>query len=162
MMMGALGAILFRQKNPLFLKITDNKPAQLICWIIVLLSAFNHFQIASIIDNEILSIVAVFLIIGQINTRNRIISLENNLCDFLGKISYGIYVIHPLLIFYFSKFLNLVPIEGTLKYVFVYTVIVGSTIGIAYLSYRYFETYFLKLKRKYTVVNSSATSLLKK
>ena len=157
MMIGGLAAILLKQKHSLFLKITDNKPAQLLCWAIILLAALNRFQIASVIDNEILSVVAVFLIIGQINIKNRIVNLENKVFDFLGKISYGIYVIHPLLIFYFSKFLNLLPVEAHYKYFFIYFIILGSTIFVAYISYRYFERYFLKLKHKYTVVKSSAS-----
>jgi peptidoglycan/LPS O-acetylase OafA/YrhL len=158
MIIGGIAAILYKQQHPLFLQITDNKPVQLMCWIIILLSALNYFHIASIIDNEIISVVTVFLIMGQIKIKNRIVNLENKVLDFLGRISYGIYVIHPLVIFYFTRFVNLLMIKTPYKYLFIYFTILGSTILLAYLSYQYFEKYFLKLKRKYTVVNSSAAS----
>ena len=157
MMIGAIGAILFKKENKLFLKITDNRISQYICWLIILLVAINKFHFASIIDNEIICIVALVLIIGQINIKNRIVNLEINVLDYLGKISYGIYVIHPLLIFLFSQFLNKVNLKAPYKYLFVYTVILATTILISHVSYSYFEKYFLKLKGKFVVVGSAAT-----
>lgn len=159
MMIGALGAILYKRNNKVFLKIIDNKVLQSICWFIILLAAVNNFHVANVIDNEIISVVALILIIGQIRIKNRILNLEKNIFDFLGKISYGIYVIHPLLIFLFSKILGRLNIEAFAKYLIVYTVIIGMTILLAYLSYTYFEKYFLTLKKNYTVVKSSPAKI---
>ena len=103
MMIGGVGAILYKQKHSLFLRLVDNKISQSICWFILFLVAINKYHFASIIDNEIISVVGLVIIIGQINIKNRLINLENSIFDFLGKISYGIYVVHPLLIFLFAK-----------------------------------------------------------
>ena len=157
MIMGALGALYYRQNNKLFLKITDHKISQILCWLLILLATINKFHLASVIDNEIISVVAIFLIIGQINVKNRIVNLETSICDYLGKISYGIYVIHPLVIFIFSKILNRVHIQLPYKYFIVYIVILTTTIILAHLSYNYFEKYFMTLKKKYVVIESSAT-----
>ncbi len=157
MMLGGAGAILYKEKNYLFMKITDNKLMQTACWIIIFFAAINKFHIATIIDEEIISIVALCLIIGQINIKNRIVNLENRFFDFLGKISYGIYVIHPLVIFLFSKFLNQIPNSNPLKYLAVYTIIILTTVLISFLSYTYFEKHFLKFKKRFEVVKSSAT-----
>lgn len=157
MMIGALGAVLYKQNHKLFLQITDNKISQICCWTIILLLAVNKFHVASVIDNEIISVVALFLIIGQIRIKNRVINLENNVFDFLGKISYGIYVIHPLLIFFSPGVLNLIDIGTPYKYFIVYLSILGVTIFIAYLSYTYFEKVFLNFKKKFVVVDSAGT-----
>jgi peptidoglycan/LPS O-acetylase OafA/YrhL len=157
MMIGALGAILYKQNNKLFLRLTDNKLVQAVCWIIIFLVAINKFHFASVIDNEIISVVALAIIIGQVRVRNRIINLEVNIMDFLGKISYGIYVIHPILIYFIGKFLGSLNIESPYKYIIVYFTVLGATILVAYLSYTYFEKYFLNFKKKFVVVNSSAT-----
>ena len=160
MMIGALGAILYRNNNKLFIKLTDNKIAQVICWCLMLLIAVNKFHFFSIIDNEIISVVAIILIIGQINIKNRIINLETSVFDYLGKISYGIYVIHPILIFLFSKFLFQLNIPSLYKYFAVYFIILGATILTAHLSYTWFEKYFMGLKKKFVVVKSSPTRAL--
>jgi peptidoglycan/LPS O-acetylase OafA/YrhL len=157
MMIGAAGAILYREKNKLFLKITDNKLAQGLCWFIILLTAVNKFHISSLLDNELISVVALFLIIGQIQIKNRLINLEITALSFPGKISYGIYVFHPLLIFLFSKFLNQIDTQAPYKYFIVYFSTLIATILLSYISYKYFEMYFLNLKKKFEVVSSSAT-----
>ena len=157
MMIGALGAVLYKKENKLFLKTADNKITQSICWLIVLMAVLNKFHIASFIDNEIISVVAILLIIGQIRIKNRVVNLEINIMDFLGKISYGIYIIHPLLIFLFSKILSNLTIYTPIKYIIVYCVITGTTIILSYLSYAYIESYFLKFKRRFEVVKSLPT-----
>lgn len=154
MMIGALGSILYKNKNEIFMRIVDVKLTQVICWIIIFFVAINKFHIASILDNEIISVVALFIIIGQINVINRVINLELNFFNFLGKISYGIYVIHPLLIFCFSKFIGDLYIYKPYKYIIVYFSILGLTIFISYILYEYFEKYFLSLKRKFVVIKS--------
>ena len=171
MMIGALGAIIFfkgtsmEKENKAFFcsigvpteKLIDNKVAQFIGWTVIFLLAINKYRLASIIDQEFISLVTVVLIIGQINIKNRIINLENTVCDFLGKISYGIYIIHPLVILFFSKILSDLDLPIALKYPLVYGGIIGTTILTAYLSYQYFEKYFLKLKEKFAVIRSSDT-----
>jgi peptidoglycan/LPS O-acetylase OafA/YrhL len=158
MMVGALGAILYKRDNQLFFKIVDNRVVQTGAWIAVLLMIINKFHIASIIDNEIVSIIALVLIIGQIRIKNRIVNLEKSVFDFLGKISYGIYVIHPLLILFMSKIFLMINIPVPYKYFVVYTAVLAVTILFSYLSYTYFEKYFLTLKTKFIVVKSSATN----
>jgi len=158
MMMGALGAILYKQQHSLFLKLADNLWTQAICWLIMLLIAINKYHLASVVDNEFISLVAVLIIIGQIQLKHRIINLELSPLNFLGKISYGIYVIHPLVIFLYAKLLAGLSLESTSKYILVYSLILSSTILLAHFSYHYFESFFLKYKKKFEVVKSSASN----
>jgi len=157
MMIGALGAVLYKKENPLFLVVTDNKIIQFISWTIIFLAAFNKFHIWSIIDNEIISVVALFIIIGQVRIKNRIINLEVPVMDFLGKISYSIYVIHPLIIFFFAKTMKLQVIATPFQYIIIYFVIISSTIFLSFLSYTYIEKYFLRYKKRFEIVKSSGS-----
>lgn len=159
MLIGALGAILYKNKHRYFLFFVNNKITQCICWFVVFLVAINKYHFASFIDNEIISIVSLCLIIGQIEIKNRIVNLEVNAFDFLGKISYSIYVIHPLIILLFSKIFFGIKGDGFCKYILVYTSILGATIFVSYISYTYFEGYFLKLKKKFTIIKSSNSKL---
>ncbi|MFA5388740.1 MAG: acyltransferase [Candidatus Omnitrophota bacterium] len=155
MMIGALGAVLFKENNRIFLNLVDNKLSQLICWALIFLVAVNKYHFASVIDTEIIAVAALFLIIGQINIQNRIINLETKIFNFLGKISYGIYVVHPLLIFIFSKALSGWEANPLCKYSIVYFSILSATLVISYFSYKYIESYFLCLKKKFMVVNTA-------
>jgi peptidoglycan/LPS O-acetylase OafA/YrhL len=157
MMIGALGAMLFHNKHLLFFKIIDNKMTQGFCWGIIFLVAINKFHIISFLDNEFISIIALFIIVGQIREKNRVVNLEKGYFDFLGKISYGIYVIHPLIIFFFSNLFKGIDINMHSKYFLVYFSIISVTILFSHLSYKYFEKLFLNLKKHYLVVKSVAS-----
>ncbi len=157
MMIGALGAILYDKENKTFIGLINNKITQTICWFAILLVAINKFHFASFIDHEIISVVTLCIIVGQINVTHRLINLDIKIFDFLGKISYGIYVIHPLVIFLFAKFINQFSIYQPYKYAVVYFSVVSITILLAYTSYTYFEKYFMTLKKKFEVVKSSAS-----
>ncbi len=157
MLIGVCGAILYYNNNWKFMQLATHKLTQLACWCCILLITINRFHVASVIDGELIAAIAVFLIIGQITKKNNIINLENKLCDFTGKISYGMYVIHPLIIFYFAKIAGHFNPRNVTSYLFVYIVILAATISLAYISYEFYEKRFLKLKAKFTIIKSSAT-----
>jgi len=157
MLIGALGCILYRQNNKIFLLIIDNKVTQIISWLILFMVVINKYHFISLIDNEIISVISLFLIIGQIKQRNRIVNLELGIFNFLGKISYGIYVIHPILIFLISKIINILVVTTVYKYIFIYILVTAFTLLLAYISYEFFEKKFLKMKIRYTIVKSNAT-----
>lgn len=156
MMMGGAAAILYHQKNKLFFTLVDNKITQLFAWFILFTILINKFHVASVLNAEIITGVAIILIIGQIQVKNRIINLDNTGLNFLGKISFGLYVYHPLIIFLLPNLINPLPLNGPFKYLFVYVSVAGTAILVSYLSYTYFESFFLKLKEKFTVIHSSS------
>jgi len=157
MMMGGAGAILYKSQNKTFLQIVDNRISQGLAWLALFAVAVNRFHVASVLDPEIIACVAVVIIAGQINRKNRLINLEFGVFDFLGKISYGLYIYHPLVIFLTAKLLAPLLMPSLPKYLLVYFSVTGLTVLIAYLSYTYFESYFLKLKEKFAVVKSAPT-----
>ena len=155
MLFGALGAIFFHQKNELFLRITTHVISQTMAWSVILLIIINKYHLISFLDNEIVSLSTVVIIMGQIGEKQKIINLDNKICDFFGKISFGIYVIHPVLIFLYSKLLFNLSYMGGFKVVLVYLLVCVSTILLAHISYNYFEKFFMTIKSRYTIVKSS-------
>lgn len=155
MMIGAIGAILFFQSKFRIISLFSNKFIQLFSWILFVSMGFNIIQIPAPIGQEIISFASLSMIMGQVTIKGRLFNLENRLCDFIGKISYGIYVIHPLIILLLSKLYINLKVDMDLKYILVYSSVVGATIFTAWLSYSYFEKPFLKLKTKFAVVKSS-------
>lgn len=158
MVIGALGALLYESKNKLFLYVFDNKITQFLSLSILCALALNFSFINAVLDTSIISVVALALIIGQINVKNRILNLENVLCNFLGKISYGIYVYHPLLIFLISILFKEMFFENdVLKLILVYLSILVATILLSYISYNYFEKKFIRYKDKFAIIKSSSS-----
>lgn len=152
MSIGVVAAIFYYYKNEIFMAITTHKMAQILSWLCVLLLVINKFHISSVINHEFISIVTVCLIMGQI-TRSSFINLENKIFDFIGKISYGIYVIHMVLILYLSNFIGKLS-GNVLNYILVYILVLACTIFFSWISYEFFEKKFLKMKEKYSIVKS--------
>ena len=161
MLIGALGAVLFEERHALFLRFTSHKAIQAAAWMVIALAAVNHFHIASFLDHEIISLVTVVLIIGQVAPdRKPLVNLDKPLMDFIGQISYGIYVIHPLIIFFTARIMHDALIDHpAFKYPLAYAIVLGATLGIAFISYTHFERPFLALKERYATVRSSGSIL---
>lgn len=69
--------------------------------------------------------------------------LGGPLLSFMGKISYGLYLYHTIVFYGIKRYISA-------ESYMVFLVGVPLTIFIGALSYRYFESYFLGLKRKFT------------
>lgn len=157
MMIGAIGAILYYRKNRAFCGLFFSKTVSIIAWALLLTSEFYGDYIPAPIRIQYVAVLSLCVIMSQLSEKPFLINLENRIFDFIGKISYGLYVIHPILIFVFSRLysrLNVTWPELEQR-IFIYVFITLITIAIAYVSYRFYEKPFLNFKLRFTVVQSS-------
>lgn len=154
MMIGAIGAILYFMKSRLFTKILMNRALGIVCFLLLLFSQPWINIIPAPVRPQLIAVLSIVCIASQLD--NPIINLENKVCDFVGKISYGIYVIHPLLIFGLSALYRgtgLQPPEA-ISIILIYIIITATTIFVAWLSYKFFESPFLRMKNKFAIIHS--------
>jgi peptidoglycan/LPS O-acetylase OafA/YrhL len=111
-------------------------------------------DLAGFINHEIVATITIILIFNQIYNPKSIINLENSFFDFLGNISFGLSIYNPLVIFLMQKLLNNLPISNIIKIVLVYGSVFFVLILISYLSFIYYENYFLKFKKNFIQINS--------
>tara|TARA_X000000950_G_C13917114_1_gene661563 strand:- start:5115 stop:6179 length:1065 start_codon:yes stop_codon:yes gene_type:complete len=84
-----------------------------------------------------------------------IFSLENRVFNYLGKISFGLYVYHLIAFGAVNKIMQIMLIDLPNEVSFVVGLLI--TIGFSSLSYHLLEKRFLKIKaRRYTVINSGS------
>ena len=100
----------------------------------------------------ILNLLFIYLIIGVSMIRHNIIKLKGRTLEYLGDISYGIYMYHLFIIFAIILFLKntlaeLSVVTGSLIF---YTLATAGVILTAHLSKKYFENYFLRKKDKFS------------
>lgn len=78
--------------------------------------------------------------------------LENRVVAFLGTISYGIYMFHAFAMhltgFVFLRFPVIEKLPEVLQILLFSVVVAGMTIVISTLSFLYYESFFLKLKKR--------------
>ena len=155
---GGIAAYLLIQQNNLFLKIVQHKVLEVSAWLVILSIVINKFHIFSIIDHEIVTIATLVIIINQVNNSRRLISLENKAFDYLGKISYGLYIYNPLIIFLASFIIKPFLIDhNILNLIIIYAFTIILVILISHISYFYFEKQFLNFKDKFAVVKSKSS-----
>ena len=149
MAIGAIGGYaLFYNANEIN-EITKNKILYFL--LIILILGFIFLSVFSIyIQSVIISILFLFLILFTINKDSKY-RMRNKYLSYLGKISYGIYMYHPSIMFLVFPFVNkYFPFSDNsilynfLTYFFIYAI----TIFISHFSYEYFESVFVRLKDK--------------
>ena len=158
MAIGGIGAVLVLRKSNL-IKWIHHITLQIFAWLFLAISIFHSpIHLATLIDNEMHSIIYLILIINVSTNSKSIITLENKLLNYLGKISYGVYLYHVTIIVLFSHFLSgkFSSQEETIStYILIYFIILGGTILISGLSYEFLEKRFLSLKKRYERISSS-------
>lgn len=94
-------------------------------------------------------IFGVIIYNAALNDKN-IFLLNNKVLTYLGKISYGLYMYHPVVIVISVVALTYLGLEN--NKMLVYILALGLSILIAAVSYEFFEKYFFKLKNKFKIV----------
>lgn len=144
MAIGGLIAIIYRNYKNLVQRIITNK----IIISLILFSILFHlfFEISHITLGLSFGLLILLFIENKI---------EIKLFSELGKWSYGIYMYHPLVMYFSFSLVDQMHITsfigGNLAY---YILIIGITILLSHFSYKYIELYFLKLKQKVSPIVS--------
>ncbi len=153
----AIGGILsfLHFKKSLFLENFKNSKIFYISLILVTLGLLFGVKIRYI-DHQIYSILFAIIILNLSTNKNLPFSLENKTFTYLGNISYGIYMWHPIAIFFT---LHLALVLGQINNIFIYVLSIVFSISLAAISYELMEKQFLKLKDKFTIIASGNNKL---
>ncbi|WP_183559191.1 acyltransferase family protein [Mucilaginibacter sp. SP1R1] len=159
MMIGAIVAIIYNNtKYPQF-KFRFQKLFDTIFkkWFqIVLIIAFIIYLLFYLSYNishgdVLISVMASLLIVNLCETGTSIYSLQHKYLDYIGQISYGIYLLHKfclfLVLYLVQKYLT--PGNMIVENLIIYGATIIGVIGIASLSYYGYERPFLQIKKRF-------------
>jgi len=161
MAIGGLGAwLVFTRGDALTKHFIFQKPVQLGLFVVLLAYLVFHGNVDGVFwktvfetpvaSSLLVQLLFLYLILCVSVVRAGPVRLNKKVWDFLGGISYGIYMYHMLLIFTCIFLLKGAlakagPIGGHLLW---YAIVVGGTIAVAALSKRFYEDPFLRLKKR--------------
>lgn len=166
MAIGGLSAyLIFHSKKNLASQWLFSKVSQLIIILFILLrifawkyliTTFPLFEIVfktPVLSPLLVMFLFAWLIVNVAVNSNSILNLERKSLNFLGNLSYGIYMYHMIIIFALilvgkSAWTTLSPWIGTLAF---YIVMSALVITVSYFSKIWFEDKFLRLKEKFRV-----------
>ncbi|HTA26362.1 MAG TPA: acyltransferase [Bacteroidia bacterium] len=101
---------------------------------------------------EIYSVLFMVIIVNLATNPRSILNLDYKWMNYLGKISYGLYMYHPILRIFSLRMTESIfkrEISGWQMNLMLYAGTLIFTIIIAIISYEFFEKGFLKLKSKF-------------
>ena len=125
-----------------------------LCWFKQLFT----FKYGIIVGSIAISLSFALIISAQaLTTRKSILNLQNiSFANKWGKYTYGIYLIHPIVLAFMSMLVPLMPFP-TENFTYSFTngiVCFIITLLLSKLSYKYYESRFLSLKKKFTTVET--------
>lgn len=156
MTIGAVFAyILFEGKSQL-IRFIFNKYFQFFVYVLIFVLLLFGIKFP-FIHYELYALIFGVIIINLAGNKDAsIISLENKPMNYLGKVSYGLYIFHPIAIFLSIKLLTKLDLVS--NNILLYFAILLLTVFIASLSYSFYESWFLKSKKKFSTILSGEKS----
>jgi peptidoglycan/LPS O-acetylase OafA/YrhL len=159
MMIGAVIAVIYyNTKHPEFefkfqrlFDVIFNKWFQVILLsiYIVYLGLYINYNIPH--GDVLIALISSLLIVNLCEAKTSIYSLNHKYLDYIGQISYGIYLLHKfvlfLVLFLVKKYLISPGI--VIENILIYTATIGGTIALASASYYGYEKPFLKIKKRF-------------
>jgi peptidoglycan/LPS O-acetylase OafA/YrhL len=151
--------------NKKFKNFFENLPRWIIfagyAFVIPMLMFSRFFYLYTTFGRILLGLGIAFIIIEQNYSNNSFYQMKNRkMLSALGKYTYGLYLLHPLVIFFVAMFAVKIGLDTK-------SLFEGSLIGIfsllmsvfvCYLSYRFFESPFLKLKSRFAYLKTYQTN----
>jgi peptidoglycan/LPS O-acetylase OafA/YrhL len=158
MAIGALGACILFEKRTQYLNLIYNPAVQVLA--ILALPAVILFTPTELYKALylLLSIPCLIILMNIGSNPNSLLQLRNKHLNYLGKISYGIYMYHlaciafayHLVDYFFQLQFQIQPWQNLL----IYVISISLTLLVSALSYRFIEKPFIQLKDKFSIIKS--------
>lgn len=146
---GLIGFSLAEKKK--FLNILTSNYLSKILFFLTFLLWFLGFK-SDYFNDEIYALLFGIIILNVAVNEFKLFQLDIKPFTFVGKISFGIYMYHWLIIQLLISNIPLNYFSDTYKYnLILYSLSISLTIIISWLSFKYFESYFLVKKAKYEI-----------
>ena len=103
----------------------------------------------------VFSALFLIIIINAVKSRKTLLNMNSKLLSYLGKISYGLYMYHFMIVAIVLWACKELGIKNEFLLNFIaYFGIIGLTMLVAAISYNYFEKPFIDKKAKHSPVKS--------
>lgn len=154
MALGGLFAFVYYKNINILLTIIYNKFAQGFALVVGFGGWLLGFHLPYFND-EFYAFLFAIIIMNTATNPQKLLSFNYSITNYLGKISYGIFVYHWIVIYLIMDWI--MPLKGnsTLYNTLLYTGSGTATVLVSHLSFFYFEQWFLKFKDRFAIVKSN-------
>ncbi|MCW3102619.1 MAG: putative acyltransferase [Bacteroidetes bacterium] len=156
MIIGGMGAWLIFKGKRSIIKLAYHPATQLLCYSFFLVLLLNVIRLPyfELIKSELTSVIVAVILVNISTNPSSLLKLENRYLDFLGKISYGMYIYHSIIAVICLKIFMLFYPSSTPAYLLWSAGLLLATclltVLVSQLSYTFIEQRILRMKRKYS------------
>ncbi|WP_411274157.1 acyltransferase family protein [Daejeonella sp.] len=156
MIIGSICAYILHQKKEQILKILFNKYLQIFCYVTIVIFLATGFKIPAFNHIIYSSLFGIIILNVAVNPHS-LFKMENPVLNYLGQISFGLYMYHELAIGITIRFLKDLSFNfnNNGPNIFLYVLALLLTIAVASLSYYFLEKPFLKLKTRFSKISTT-------
>ena len=156
MAIGGVFAVLLFQHRSRLLGWLTSRPAQVLIWL-VLPVLIVRGQEVPYFTHELYAVLFVILVLNLAITQRSLVNLRTPTLDYLGRISYGQYMFHPLAITLAIRAVGaLGKLPDPANHAGVYVATLAISIALAAASYHWLENPFLTLKKRFARIQSGS------
>lgn len=155
MIIGGLGAVIV-YRYPRILRAMHHRAVEVGVLLIVVLVVLQPDHV--VLSTEALSVFFALFIVNTATNRRALLRVESRLTTTLGNMSYAIYMVHPLVLYMVWSAMRPLALPQDTHQLMFYGGTIGLTLAIAYVSYRYLEKPFLRLKARYQTGSTPTAS----
>jgi len=158
MSIGAIGAWVLFEKKEKWLQTLYRPEIQIACYAMIPVLMFFTPQVIQDGIHLVYSVVFLIIILNVCSNPRSFLKLKNPIIDYLGKISYGIYMYHMIVVVFCIQVCKRIFPDWTgleiLPNMVLYISATLLTFMVSALSYEWFEKRFIKMKEKFSKVIS--------
>jgi peptidoglycan/LPS O-acetylase OafA/YrhL len=155
MAIGGIGAFFLYNLYYKILRFLFSPYIQLIAYVLVIQMLLFGVEIP-FVNHEFYSLFFIVIILNLAANPNSYVNLENKVMDYLGKISYSIYMWHGIAIIFGLRLAMVfnAKLDDVFSNTVYYFVTFVVTLGLSVASYEWYEMYFLKFKHLFAKIKS--------
>ena len=156
MAIGGGFAVLLYQRRTRLLALLTARPVQWLLWLLLPLLLLKG-ELIPYFSHELYAVIFGVLVLNLAQTETSIVGLRGRGLDFLGRISYGLYMLHPLAVCIAIRLVTGAGLaDGAAHHAAVFGGALLLSVGLGWVSYHWLETPFLRLKERFARVPSGA------
>jgi peptidoglycan/LPS O-acetylase OafA/YrhL len=156
MAMGGLGAFLLQRRSRRALEVLHHRLTQVVAFALLGYFVWRGMPLGAL-NNTVWGILFSVVVVNLATNPRGLLRLDNRVFNYLGRISFGLYVYHSFAIVGILALLEpWRPRAGIGFHGALYLLSFGLTVLLAALSYRFYESPFLRLKQRHTVIASES------
>lgn len=152
--MGSLVALFYFYKDEKVLNLIYSKKFQIVNYLFMVFMLVVQHKFKFEFDPRFYGLSFAIITLNMGTNPNNLFNVDNKVFNYLGKLSYGFYMIHILTltitINFMVKFLN-VDFSTHIENISFYVVSYGFTVALSHLIFHYFEKPTMSLKDKFNV-----------